>query len=47
MGLPCIWICKFDNDPRKDPAVADYIRSVSVVFEVRDRPGEGGRVGGR
>ena len=41
-GLPCIWTCNFDNDPRKDMAVADYIRSVSYVFEVRDRPGEGG-----
>jgi len=41
-GLPCIWTCNFDNDPRKDKAVADYIRSVSYVVEVRDRPGEHG-----
>ncbi|KAI9715648.1 MAG: hypothetical protein M1812_005800 [Candelaria pacifica] len=39
-GLPCIWTCNFDNDPRKDRAVADYLRSVGLVFEVRDRPGE-------
>ncbi len=41
-GLPCIWTCNFDSDPRKDKAVADYIRSVSYVVEVRDRPGEHG-----
>ena len=39
-GLPCIWTCNFDNDPRKDLAVAEYLRSVSYVFSVRDRPGE-------
>ena len=41
-GLPCIWTCNFDNDPRKDRAVADYMAKVSLVFEVRDRPGERG-----
>jgi len=41
-GLPCIWTCNFDNDPRKDPGVAAYIARVSVVVEVRDRPGESG-----
>ena len=41
-GLPCIWTCNFDNDPRKDRAVAEYMRKVSIVFEVRDRPGERG-----
>ncbi len=41
-GLPCIWTCNFDNDPRKDKAVADYIRKVSHVVEIRDRPGEHG-----
>lgn len=40
--LPCIWTCNFDNDPRKDRAVADYIRDVSYVVEIRDRPGESG-----
>ena len=39
-GLPCIWTCNFDNDPRKDRAVAEYMRSVSIVFEVRDKGGE-------
>jgi hypothetical protein len=41
-GLPCIWTCNFDSDPRKDRAVADYIRHVSYVVEIRDRPGESG-----
>ncbi len=39
-GLPCIWTCNFDNDPRKDKAVADYIRKVSYVVEIREGPGE-------
>ncbi len=39
-GKPCIWTCNFDNDPRKDKAVAEYMKRVSVVVEVRDRPGE-------
>ncbi len=39
-GLPCIWTCNFDNDPRKDRAVAKYIERVSYIFEVRDRPAE-------
>jgi hypothetical protein len=41
-GLPCIWTCNFDNDPRRNPAVADYMKRASYVFEVRDRPGERG-----
>ncbi len=41
-GLPCIWTCNFDSDPRKDKAVAEYIRKVSWVVEIRDRPGEPG-----
>ena len=41
-GLPCIWTCNWDNDPRKDPVVADFMRNQSVVVEIRDRPGEGG-----
>ena len=41
-GLPCIWTCNFDSDPRKDKAVAEYIRKVSYVVEIRDRPGEHG-----
>jgi hypothetical protein len=41
-GLPCIWTCNFDSDPRKDKAVAEYIRRTAYVFEVRDRPGENG-----
>ena len=41
-GLPCIWTCNFDNDPRKDKGVADYIRRVAYVVEIRDRPGERG-----
>jgi hypothetical protein len=41
-GLPCIWTCNFDNDPRRDKAVAEYIRRVSYVVEIRDRPGEHG-----
>ena len=41
-GLPCIWTCNFDNDPRKDKEVADYIRRVAYVVEVRDRAGERG-----
>ena len=41
-GLPCIWTCSFDNDPRKDKAVADYLRSLVEVVEVRDRPSERG-----
>jgi len=39
-GLPCIWTCNFDNDPRKDKAVADYIRKVSYVVEIREGPGD-------
>ena len=39
-GLPCIWTCNFDNDPRKDKGVADYIRKVAYVVEVRDRSGQ-------
>ncbi len=39
-GKPCIWTCNFDNDPRKDPAVAAYLDKVAVVCEIRDRPGE-------
>ncbi|KAL8876958.1 MAG: hypothetical protein Q9198_004933 [Flavoplaca austrocitrina] len=38
-GFPCIWTCNFDNDPRKDLAVAEYIREVSYVVEIRNRPG--------
>jgi len=41
-GLPCIWTCNFDSDPRKDKAVAEYIRKVSWVVEIRDRPDEHG-----
>ena len=41
-GLPCIWTCNFDNDPRKDRGVADYIGRVAYVVEIRDRPGERG-----
>jgi len=41
-GLPCIWTCNFDSDPRKDRAVAEYMKSVSIVMEIRDRPGEHG-----
>ncbi len=40
MGLPCMWRCNFDNDPRRDPAVAEYVRHVSYVVEIRDRPSE-------
>ena len=39
-GLPCIWTCNFDNDPRKDRAVAQYIKTVSYVCVIRDRDGE-------
>jgi len=38
-GLPCIWTCNFDNDPRKDQAAAQYIKHVSHVIEIRDRAG--------
>ena len=41
-GLPCIWTCNWDSDPRKDKAVAEYIRHVAYVIEIRDRPGENG-----
>ena len=41
-GLPCVWTCNFDNDPRKDRGVAEYMSKVSVVVEIRDRPGERG-----
>jgi hypothetical protein len=41
-GIPCIWTCNFDNDPRKDRACAEYMRKVSHVVEIRDRPGERG-----
>lgn len=37
---PCIWTCNFDNDPRHDPAVAEYLKHVTVVVEIRDREGE-------
>ena len=39
-GLPCIWTCNFDIDPRKDKGVAAYIRKVAHVIEIRDRVGE-------
>ena len=39
-GLPCIWTCNFDNDPRKDKAVAAYMSKVAYVVVVRDRVGE-------
>jgi hypothetical protein len=42
-GLPCIWTCNFDNDPRRDRSVAEYLRGAKAhVVEIRDRPGEGG-----
>jgi hypothetical protein len=39
-GIPCVWTCNFDNDPRKDKGVAEYMEWASVVVEVRDRVGE-------
>lgn len=41
-GLPCVWTCNFDNDPRKDKAVAKYLDMVGFVAPIRDRPGERG-----
>lgn len=41
-GSPCIWTCNFDNDPRKNKGVAEYIQRVSRVVETRDRPAERG-----
>jgi hypothetical protein len=41
-GLPCIWTCNFDSDPRKYKDVAEYIRRTAYVFEIRDRVGEKG-----
>jgi hypothetical protein len=39
-GWPCIWTSNWDNDPRKDRAVAQYMKTMSWVFEVRDRKDE-------
>lgn len=41
-GLPCVWTCNFDNDPRNNHAVAEYMKRVSYVVEIRDRPGQKG-----
>ena len=36
-GIPTIWTCNRDKDPRKDKEVADYLRDNAVVVEI-DEP---------